>query len=109
MAHPFYFHLSLLKKDVAGREVVDQKIAGQLEFEEAEQPKQQVDLIMDIMVFAEEGVDGRPPGLYYSTHEIGSASRRHLGTCRRGFLSAAATQEISRRRSQQTHYQSSAC
>ena len=44
------------------------KIADQLEFEEGEQPEQEEDSIMDIMVFAEEAVDGRPPGLYYLIH-----------------------------------------
>ncbi len=59
------FHVSLLERDVARREGVDQKIADQLEFEEREQPEQEVDSIMDSMVFAEEAIDGRPCGPYY--------------------------------------------
>ena len=62
------FHVSLLKRDVTRREAVDQKIANQLKFEEGEQPEQEVDSILDSMVFAEEAVDGRPPGLYYLIH-----------------------------------------
>ena len=62
------FHISLLKKDVTRREAVDQKIANQLEFEEGEHPEQEVDSIMNSMVFAVEAVDGRPPGLYYLIH-----------------------------------------
>lgn len=65
--HPV-FHVSLLERDVTRREAVDQKIADQLEFEEGEQPEQEVDSIMDSMVFAEEAIDGRPPGLYYLIH-----------------------------------------
>lgn len=65
--HPA-FHVSLLERDVTRREAVDQKIADQLRFEEGEQPEQEVDSIMDSMVFAEEAVDGRPPWLYYLIH-----------------------------------------
>ena len=59
------FHLLRLERDVTRKEVVDQKIANQLKFEEGDQPEQEVDSIMDSMVFAEKVVDGRPPGLYY--------------------------------------------
>ena len=59
------FHVLLLKRDVIRREAVNQKIANTLEFEEGEQPEQEADSIMDSMVFAEEAVDSRPPGLYY--------------------------------------------
>lgn len=62
------FHVSLLETDVTRREVVDQKIADQLEFEEGEQPEQEIDSIMDSMVFAEEAIDSRLPGLYYLIH-----------------------------------------
>ena len=44
------------------------KIADQLEFEEGKQPEQDVDSIMDSIVFAEETIDSRPPGLYYLIH-----------------------------------------
>ena len=58
----------LLERDVIRREVVDQKIADQLEFEERKQLEQKLDLIKDSMVFAEEAVDSGPPGLYYLIH-----------------------------------------
>lgn len=65
--HPV-LHVSLLERDVTRREAVDQKIADQLEFEEGERPEQEVDSIIDSMDFAEEAIDGRPPGLYYLIH-----------------------------------------
>ncbi len=65
--HPV-FHVSLLERDITRREAVDQKIADQLEFEEGEQPEQEVDSIIDSMVFVEEAIDGRPLGLYYLIH-----------------------------------------
>ncbi len=60
--------VSLLKRDITRREAVDQKIADQLEFEKRKQPGQEVNAIIDIMVFAEEAIDGRLPGLYYFLH-----------------------------------------
>ena len=65
--HPV-FHVSLLERDITRREVVDQKIANQLKFEKRKQPEQEVDSIVNRMIFAEEAVDGRPPGLYYLIH-----------------------------------------
>ena len=65
--HPV-FHMSLLERDITRKKAVDQKIANQLELEEGEQPEQEVDSIIDSMVFAEEAIDGRPPGLYYLIH-----------------------------------------
>ena len=62
--HPVFYVL-LLEKDVTKKEVVDQKIANQLEFKEGKQLEQEVDSIIDSMVFAEEAIDNRPPGLYY--------------------------------------------
>ena len=62
------FQTSLLEKDVKKREAVDQKIADQLKFEEEEQREQEVDSIMESMVFVEEAIDGRPLGLYYLIH-----------------------------------------
>lgn len=59
------FHVLLLERDVTRREMVDQKIANQLEFEEEKQPEQEVDSIIDRMVFAERAIDGRLPALYY--------------------------------------------
>ena len=60
--------VSLLKRDITRREAVDQKIADQLEFEKRKQPEQEVNAIIDSMVFAEEAIDGRLPGLYYLFH-----------------------------------------
>ena len=60
--HPV-FHTSLLKKDVTTKEVVNDEIANQFKFEEVEQPEQEVDLIVDSMVFAKKAIDGRLPGL----------------------------------------------
>ena len=65
--HPV-FHVLLLERDITRKEAVDQKIANQLKFEEGEQPEQEVDLILDSMVFAEETVDGKLLGLYYLIH-----------------------------------------
>lgn len=62
------FHVSLLERHITRRGAVDQKIADQLEFEEGEQLEQEVDSIMDSMVFAEKAVDCRPPGLFYLIH-----------------------------------------
>ena len=62
------FNVLLLEKDVTRREAVDQKIVDQLEFEEEEQPEQEVDLIMDSQNFAEEAIDCRPLRLYYLIH-----------------------------------------
>ena len=59
------FHVLLLERDVTRREAVDQKIANQLKFEEGEQPEQEIDLILDSMIFAEKAVNSRPPRLYY--------------------------------------------
>ncbi len=53
------FHILLLERDVTRREGVDQKIADQLKLGEGKQPGQEVDSIMDSMVFAEEAIDGR--------------------------------------------------
>ena len=65
------FHVSLLEQDVTRKEAVDQKIADQLEFKEGELPEQEVDSIMNSMVFAEKAVDGRLPELYYLIHGKG--------------------------------------
>ncbi len=62
------FHILLLERDVTRKEAVDQKIADQLEFEEREKLEQEVDSIIDSMVFVEEAIDGRLPGLYYLIH-----------------------------------------
>ena len=59
------FHVLLLKKDGTRRKAVDQKIADQFKFEEGEYSKQEVDSIMDSMVFAKEVIDGRLLELYY--------------------------------------------
>lgn len=65
--HPV-FYVSFLEKDITDREIVDQKIANQLEFEKKEQLKQAVVSIMDGIVFAKEIVDDRLPELYYLIH-----------------------------------------
>ena len=65
--HPV-FHISLLERDVTRKEAVVQKIADQLEFEEGEQPEQEIDSIIDSLIFAKEAIDSKPPGLYYLIH-----------------------------------------
>ena len=65
------FYILLLERVVTRREVLYQKIANQLEFEEGEQPEQKVDFIMDSMVFGEVVVDSLSPGLYYPIYTKG--------------------------------------
>ena len=62
------FHVLFLEKDVIRRKAVDQKIANQLKFEEEKQLEQEIDLILDNMVFAKKVVNGRPSELYYLFH-----------------------------------------
>ena len=62
------FHVLLLEENITKREAVDQKIANQFEFEEGEQPEQEVDSIIDSMVFAKKAIDSRLPELYYLIH-----------------------------------------
>lgn len=62
------FHILLLERDFTKKEAIDQKIANRLKFEEGKQQEQEVDSIMDNMVFAKEAVDGKPLGLYYLIH-----------------------------------------
>ena len=62
------FHVSLLERLVKRNEAVDLKIADQLEFEEREKPEQEVDSIIDRMIFAEEAIDSQTPRLYYIIH-----------------------------------------
>ena len=62
--HPI-FHVLLLEKDIIRRKAVDQKIANQLELKERKQPEQEVDSIIDSMVFVKEAIDSKPLGLYY--------------------------------------------
>ncbi len=59
------FHVSLLERVVTRKEAVDLKIADQVKFEEGKQLEQKVDSVIDSMVFVEEAIDSRPPGLYY--------------------------------------------
>ena len=59
------FHVLILERDIIKKEAIDQKIANQLKFEKGEQTEQEVDLILDIIVFAEKVVDGRLSRLYY--------------------------------------------
>ncbi len=59
------FYVSLLERDITEKEAVDQKIVEQLRFEGGDQPKEEVDFILDSMVFSEEATDNRPPRLYY--------------------------------------------
>lgn len=58
-------YILLFKRDVTRRKAIDQKITNQLKFEEGEQLEQEIDSILDSMVFAKEAVNGRPPRLYY--------------------------------------------
>ncbi len=62
------FQISLLERDVTRKEELDQKIAVQLEFEEGKKPDQEVSLIGNSRVFAEEAMDIQPTGLYYLIH-----------------------------------------
>lgn len=59
------FYVSLLERDITRREAVDQNIADQLKFEEGEQPEQEIDSIIEGMVFVKKAIDGRPLELYY--------------------------------------------
>lgn len=90
-------HVLLLEKDFTRREAVDQKIADQLEFEEGEDPEQEVDSIIDSMVFAEEAMTNWVL-LSYSL-ERRNTCRRHSGNGRRNYLFATATRKISCRNS----------
>ena len=62
------FHILLLEKHVIRIKAVDQKIANKLKFEKKEQPEQEVNSIMDSIIFVKKTVDSRPPGLYYLIH-----------------------------------------
>lgn len=54
-----------MEKNIIKKEAVDQKIANKLWFEEEEQPKHEVNLIIDSMVFAKKTINGRPSRLCY--------------------------------------------
>lgn len=61
----FVFHALLLEKNITRRGAVYQKITNQLEFKKREQPKLEIDSIIDNIVFAKEAVNSRPQELYY--------------------------------------------
>lgn len=63
------FHILLLGRDITKTKAVDQKLANQLKFEEEEQLEQEIDLILDSMVFAKEVVNGRLLELYYLIYQ----------------------------------------
>ena len=65
--HPV-FHVSLLERDTTRREVVDEQMAEQLEFEDDDMQEYEVECIRDSAVYAKEAEDGRPAGLYYLVH-----------------------------------------
>ena len=62
------FHVSLLERDTTRREVVDEQMAEQLEFEDDDIQEYEVECIRDSAVYAKEAEDGRPAGLYYLVH-----------------------------------------
>ena len=62
--HPV-FHISLLEGAVTRKEGVDQKMANKLEFEEGEVLDQEVDSIIDRMVFTQQTIDDQLPRFYY--------------------------------------------
>lgn len=62
------FHLLLLKRDITRKKTIDQKITGKLKFEKTKQPKQEVDIIIDSIVFTKKAIDGKLPELYYFIH-----------------------------------------
>lgn len=59
------FYVLFLQKKVTRGETIDQKIVDQLQFEKKEQAKQEIDSIMNSIVFAEEVIDSKPSRLYY--------------------------------------------
>lgn len=65
--HPV-FHVSLLERDTTRREVVDEQMAKQLEFESDDMEEYEVESIRDSAVYTDIAEDGRPAGLYYLIH-----------------------------------------
>lgn len=62
------FYVQLLERHIIRREMIDQKITDQLEFEKGDQSEQEIDLIIDSMIFIEEAIDGKSSELYYFIH-----------------------------------------
>lgn len=48
------FHILLLESDILRSKVIDQKFANQFKLGEEEQSEQEVDLILDIMIFVKK-------------------------------------------------------
>lgn len=63
--HLSYFPYFALKKNITKKKAIDQEIANQLKFEKRKQLEQEIDLIINSMVFAKKIIDNRLFEVYY--------------------------------------------
>lgn len=59
------FYISLLEKHIIIKEVIDPKIASQLEFKEKKQLEEKINTIISHIVFPKEVIDSKLLELYY--------------------------------------------
>lgn len=59
------FYVTLLKKNIIKKKVIDQKIVDQFQLKEKKLPKQEVDSIIDSIVFAKKPINTKSSEFYY--------------------------------------------